>query len=116
MGQVSPLLRRTSTGFSHWCPGCKEMHCILDSWEFDGNLTTPTFKPSVKITGVQTVVDDKGEWTGEWINGADGKPLPYCCHYFLTAGQLQFQNDCTHPLKGQTVPCPPLPAWLQDAP
>ena len=90
------------------------MHCIPNSWIFDNNLAVPTFKPSVKITGKQTVVDDKGGWTGEWVRGPDGHAMDYCCHYNLTEGKLVFHNDCTHPLKGQTVPCPLLPDWVRD--
>lgn len=111
--QVSRFLRRASSGFAHWCPGCAEAHIIPDSWTFDGNLEAPTFSQSVKITGVQTEVKD-GEWTGKWILDAEGKPLPYCCHYILTAGKLAFCADCTHALKGQEVDLPELPGYLLD--
>jgi hypothetical protein len=114
MGQVSPFLRRTATGYSHWCPPCGEMHNIPDSWTFDGNLNTPTFNPSVKITGKQTVQDDKGEWTGDWVRGPDGKALDLCCHYFLHAGVLKYCGDCTHSGKGQNIPLPPLPDFMTD--
>lgn len=114
MGQVSAFLRRTTTGYAHWCPGCRELHVIPDSWQFDGKLDRPTFTPSVAITGVQTVVDDRGEWTGEWVRGPDGQALPYCCHYILTAGVLAFQPDCTHALKGKSVPLPRLPSFVCD--
>lgn len=30
------------------------------------------------------------------------------CHYFLRNGQIQYLGDCTHAMRGQTVP---LPAW-----
>jgi hypothetical protein len=89
------------------------MHVIPDSWKFDGNLESPTFSPSVKITGKQTVVVD-GEWTGEWIRDADGKPLDYCCHYILTAGQISFCSDCTHSFVNQVVSLPSLPIELCD--
>ncbi len=98
MGQVSAVLRRLDGGYGHWCPGCKEMHRIPDSWAFDGNLEVPTFTPSVHISANYTE-----EWGG-----------PYCCHYFLTAGQLHFCGDCTHELKNQVVQLPVLPAGLTD--
>lgn len=113
MGQVSAVLRRACGGFAHWCPGCQEMHLIPDSWTFDGNVAVPTFRPSVKITGKQTVKVD-GKWTGEWVHDAAGNPVDECCHYILTAGQLQFCGDCTHALCGQTVPLPDLPAGYRD--
>jgi thiol-disulfide isomerase/thioredoxin len=113
MGQASPFLRRTTRGFAHWCPGCEEMHVIFDRWQFNGDVNRPTFTPSVKITGLKAVVKD-GKWTGEYVRGADGKPLPYCCHYFLTAGQLHFCPDSLHALFGKTVPLPELPDFAKD--
>lgn len=127
MGQVSSKLRSygtsgTSRGFAHWCPACEEAHIFVTErqpagtgpqWTFNGDLTAPTFSPSMKITGVQTEKKD-GEWTGEWVKDANGNPVPMCCHYILTAGQVQFCSDCTHSLKGQTVPLPDLPAYLRD--
>ncbi len=106
MGQVSAVLRNVSSGFSHWCPGCEEMHNIAVSapngsgarWTFDGNVDRPTFAPSVNIS----CVDPEGEFP------------PERCHYFLRGGMLQFLNDCTHKLAGQTVPLPPLPDGLTD--
>lgn len=112
--QVSSKLRRATDGYFHWCPGCLEVHCIFDRWTFDGNLESPTFNPSVHITGKQKVVDDKGNWVGEWRRGPDGQALDHCCHYHLHAGVLKFCGDCTHPLNGLTVPLPDLPTWLRD--
>ena len=97
MSKVSPVLRRGATFYSHWCPGCEEMHIIYvgnspphPNWSFDGNVDAPTFNPSVRIT-------------------YDGRDEHTVCHYFLHAGQLQFCGDCTHALAGKTVPLPPLP-------
>ena len=114
MGQLSAILRRVEGGHGHWCPGCEEMHVIPDGWTFDGDVNSPTFAPSVKITGRLTV-KVRGEWTGEWVRDADGKAVDMCCHYFLRAGQLQFCADSSHALAGQTLPCPDIPADLSDA-
>ena len=114
MGQAGPYFRRTESGLSHWCPGCGEMHNIPSSWTFNGDLNRPTFSPSVKITGKQTVKDARGEWTGEWVRGPDGKAIDDCCHYILTDGMLNFCGDSVHALKGQRVPLPELPEWLRD--
>jgi hypothetical protein len=84
------------------------LHRIPDTWTFDGNLEKPTFTPSVRITGIQTETRD-GKWTGRWKKNEAGEPLQLCCHYFLTAGQLQFCADSTHALAGKTVPLPDLP-------
>ena len=114
MGQINDRLRSVADGgVAHWCPGCEEMHVIPKSWSFDGDFGSPTFSPSVQITGKQKVVA-KGEWTGEWVRDAKGAALDYCCHYFLRAGELQFCGDSTHQLAGKTVPLPSLPAYLRD--
>lgn len=124
MGQASAVLRRMTNGYSHWCPGCGEMHAIYTEkpnaynespvWTFNGDVNKPTFSPSVRITGKQTVRDAKGEWTGEWVRDANGNVVDECCHYIMADGQIQFCADSTHALKGQTVPLPVLPAWLTD--
>lgn len=91
--QVSTKLRRTNAGYAHWCPGCKEMHIIPDSWDFDGNLDSPTFAPSVLLRR---------------------PPAISCCHYFLRAGQLDFCPDSFHELQAKLVPLPALPEAYRD--
>ena len=113
MGQASPYLRRGTNFWIHWCPGCEETHAIFDSWSFNGDVNRPSFSPSVKITGKQTVKKD-GEWTGEWVLGPDGKALDDCCHYYLTDGKLRYEGDSIHALSGKTVDLPELPEYLTD--
>jgi hypothetical protein len=102
------LIEGGRVGF--FCPGCKEMHILKveadgrrPCWTFNGDFDRPTFAPSVLVTGVKGVNDENGEWTGEWELDADGKAIPSVCHSFVTNGQIQFLNDCTHDLVGQTV-------------
>lgn len=113
MGQVSSKLRRGEGRYFHWCPGCEEVHALPDGWQFDGDLEAPTFRPSFKHSGMKKTVKD-GRWTGDWERDAAGKPIPFVCHYILTAGQLHFCGDSTHSLAGQTVPLPALPSGLTD--
>lgn len=86
-------------GYLHWCPGCDEPHGIpipndLNDrkvfWDFNGDVEKPTFNPSVKITTEK-----------------HGKP--WCCHYFLHGGMLNFCGDSTHALAGKVVPLPEFP-------
>jgi hypothetical protein len=114
MGQVSSKLRRQVGGYAHWCPGCEEMHRLPDRWTFNGDLENPTYSPSFKHLGMQTVKVN-GEWNGEWVRDTQGKPVPFICHYILTAGVLNFCGDSTHSLAGKSVPLPPLPEFLTDA-
>lgn len=113
MGQVSAVLRRAEGGFTHWCPGCEEMHILPDSWNFDGNLDTPTFTPSFRHSFLRRIFTE-GEWTGEWKRDSSGNTIPFVCHYILTAGQLNFCGDSTHSLAGKSVPLPLLPEGLTD--
>jgi hypothetical protein len=89
------------------------MHRLPDGWTFDGNLESSTFSPSFRHSGMQTVKID-GKWTGEWVRDAAGEPVPFVCHYILTAGVLNFCGDCTHELAGKSVPLPRLPTGLTD--
>ena len=73
------------------CPGCNHAHGIVygegsNTWTWNGSLESPTFSPSVLVQGGNE----------------------YRCHSFVTDGRIQFLDDCTHALKGQTVD---LPEW-----
>lgn len=82
-----------------WCPGCKHHHILaVDApnslqarWEFNGDFEKPTFKPSLLV---------------QWNEGEE--QIHKVCHSFITAGQIEFLNDCTHELAGQTVSLPSL--------
>jgi hypothetical protein len=116
MSQASDCLRRTEDGYSFWCPGCGAMHHVrvgADGWTFNGDVARPTFSPSIKVTGKQSIHDERGEWTGEYRRGPDGKALDLCCHSFVENGSIRFLGDCTHALRGQTVELR-LPDWLKD--
>ena len=117
MSQLSKILRDTEGGgLTFFCPGCNEAHMIRHGdgpgprWGWNGNAEKPTFTPSVLVTGLQTIRDASGRWTGEYVRDANGKPLPGVCHSFVTDGRIQFLGDCTHALAGQTVDIPPMPA------
>jgi len=61
-------------------------------WTFTGTLERPTYAPS-QLTRY-------GQNAGASV-----------CHTFIRDGKIEFLGDCTHDLKGQTVPLPPLPDW-----
>lgn len=114
---LSPkLVRRTGYSFrivdsaqvdfptmAHWCPACQEMHDFAVSpeyfvahngshhtWIWDGNPDRPTVNPSMNI---------KTGWP-------DNQTV---CHYYLHAGTIRYQGDCTHALAGATVTLPDIP-------
>ena len=90
-----------------WCPGCDSLHPFtieapggpdgdrLNSgitWEWDGNLESPTFSPSLLCNNPHT-----------------RNPAWGACHSFLRAGRWEFLSDSAHRLAGQTVDMVPLP-------
>lgn len=91
------LLRKIDFGFSHWCEGCKQVHYIQTdhsggpNWTFSGDMSAPTFHPSVRIRWTRAEKDYR------------------ICHYFITEGNILYCSDTTHALKGQTVPLKEIP-------
>lgn len=104
MSSMGTKLRRTTNGIVHWCPACKDTHSFaLDNpqhngakWVWDGNVEAPTVSPSMRI---------------RWGSQADPKwpARGGVCHYTLTMGMINYCGDCTHELKGHSVPLPPWP-------
>lgn len=104
-------------GYEFHCPGCGSTHVlpvgpgngeVHARWQFNDDLERPTFTPSILARGNKLVLDGEGAWTGEWEKDADGHPVHYVCHSFVTDGRVQFLGDCTHTLAGQTIG---LPDW-----
>lgn len=126
MGALSKILRSMEGGrVAFWCPGCNQCHAIPVAdqhnpginWGYNGNPERPTFTPSILVRSghyVPSSADQcwckfnadrvaKGEEPSGFTCGV--------CHSFVTDGRIQFLNDCTHALAGQTVD---LPEWRTD--
>lgn len=79
-----------------WCPGCDGAHMVGvgegsgPRWGYNGNPDAPTLTPSVFVNAPGP----------HHYDGAE------TCHSFVTDGRIQFLNDCTHALAGQTVDLP----------
>ncbi|MCS6763991.1 MAG: ammonia monooxygenase [Candidatus Protistobacter heckmanni] len=92
-----------------WCPGCEQYHGVRVSseaghqptWGWNGDIDKPTFTPSILIRydAVQDAWDGFEEWRTARV-----------CHPFVMDGKIQFLEDCTHKLAGQTVELPDLSA------
>lgn len=114
-------------GLTFKCPGCEGDHTVnvnhpvpdglqpstynagRHTWSFNGDYERPTLNPSVLVR------------TGHYAPG-HAKDHCYCtfearfgyppdfkcgvCHSFVRDGMIQFLDDCTHKLRGQTVPLP----------
>lgn len=73
------------------CPGCDQEHMFNNKrWTCNNDVNKPTISPSLLLTGTR-------------FNG------PFICHSFITNGNIQYLDDCTHFLKGQTVTLPDYP-------
>lgn len=89
------------------CPGCETEHIIYTKslfekcpvWSFNNDMEKPTFSPSLLVR------------TGKYVPGHEdfddeGYNFSSICHSFINNGMIQFLDDCTHKLKGQTVELP----------
>lgn len=90
MAKVHAILQNGHATFDYaiFCPGCQFGHGFRTTkhpkWEFNGDMEKPTLHPSLLVR-----------------YGAGGEEV---CHSFIKDGMIQFLDDCTHALKGQTVP------------
>lgn len=128
MGQLSPILRnaRHSDGrlsLHFWCPGCDEVHGVAigqegkPGWTWNGSTDKPTFGPSIAVSCGHFVPGFDPTKQGCWCTfnaeciAKGEEPSGFkcsMCHSYVADGQIQFLGDCTHHLRGQTVP---LPEW-----
>jgi hypothetical protein len=117
---LSSVLTEVQPGsVAFWCPGCNVAHHLLVSgaaavWGFDGNADAPTFTPSVLIRSGHYVSGQEGKLCWCTYEERTGRKLPAhvgcsVCHSFVVAGRIQFLDDCTHSLAGQTVALPDWP-------
>jgi hypothetical protein len=126
MSLLSRFLRsQEGGGLLYWCQGCDEPHAINvgtgpgPRWGYNGNPDKPTFTPSVLVrTGHFSDHHKPGDECWCTYNAAhpDEPDKFHCqrCHTFITDGRVQFLDDCTHKLAGQTLDLPVLPAYLQE--
>ena len=92
-----------------WCDGCRTTHAVNSGWKFNGDFERPTFEPSVLVqVGCKSPRHKSGDPCWCTYNAEHpNDPVRYrceTCHSFVTNGQIQYLGDCTHALKGQTVP------------
>ena len=118
MGMLSSKLRNGENNYlMFWCPGCKGIHAISygqGKWSWNGDVNKPTFTPSVLVTNGHFTSDyKKGDrcWCTYNAEHPDEEHPFTCqrCHSFVTDGKIQFLNDCSHELAGQTVDLPDIP-------
>jgi len=94
------------------CPACKAIHAIGMSWQYNGNPDSPTFSPSLLVTSghhdSQHRAGDPCWCTFNVANPGECDFKCFRCHSFVTDGKIQFLDDCSHELAGQTVDLPEM--------
>ena len=89
-----------------WCKGCQTYHGVnIDQskspcWGFNGDYDNPTFTPSILV---RMPHPEGYSRENPAPLGWEGKMVDDICHSFVTDGKIQYLNDCTHELAGQTV-------------
>ncbi|MDR7867595.1 MAG: DUF6527 family protein [Sporomusaceae bacterium] len=103
-----------------WCPGCKGYHIVPIAgnykWDFFGDAERPTLSPSILRRSGHYAPHAKPDGHCWCTYNAEQEkkgepPAPFkctVCHSFVRDGCIQFLNDCTHELAGQTVELPDI--------
>jgi len=97
-------LRRTRSGFIHYCVACDTVHPAPEGWAYNQKADSPTFTPSFK----QHLHDYYDGRISDYVKASG------ICHYNITNGQLVYHADCTHIYANRTVPLPELPEYFQN--
>jgi hypothetical protein len=93
------------------CPGCGCCHWFKTTgdrprWEWNGSMDKPTVSPSILVQWTRYEPPATTPEIVEKIRLGEiiQTPVKKVCHSFVRDGAIQFLNDCTHHLAGQTVP------------
>lgn len=81
------------------CPACGCYHGVWTTkrnksnavWQFNGDLEKPTVSPSLRI---------------HYHDSKSNKDV--LCHFYIKNGNIEYLNDCTHQLKGDTIKIPTI--------
>ncbi len=109
--------------YMFWCPGCQEVHYFTKDWQMSGDPECPTFFPSLRYLPHWRMPpgwnpdNAPRDANGKLTIRADGKlvdAVEWTCHLFVKNGQIEYLSDCTHELRGTTIPLPDLPKWIES--
>lgn len=123
MSELSAKMRLAEGNrLMYWCDGCRCLHTVQygdgggPRWTWNGDANNPTFSPSVLVRSGH-YADHAGMTAADcWICNNPEESHFKCtiCHTFVRDGRVEYLNDCTHHLAGQTVDLPDLPHHLRD--
>lgn len=104
------LSERRGSNTLFWCPGCDDLHMVSEAWQVTGANESLTISPSVLVYERKKLINEDLE--GHALLAPENIMTAARCHSFVRNGHIEFLNDSTHKLAGQTVPLAPLPDWL----
>lgn len=70
-------------------------------WTWNGSTDAPTLRPSVLTQGTCPLTEDEYQTIRSGVKIA---PRPFRCHSWINDGCAVFLDDCSHEMRGQTVP------------
>lgn len=125
---LSEFLVKKDGQIAHYCPACDELHFYAVAepfpngarWSFNGDAQNPSLTPSMLIKTGHYV--DRPGWSnkpGDCAICDAGGEYGSCgiCHYFLSAGWLEYCQDSTHKLAGMRLRMVPIPekykSWFE---
>jgi len=76
-------------------------------WTWNGSTDAPTLRPSVLTQGTYPLTEDEYQ---ALRSGVKIEPRPFRCHSWINDGCAAFLDDCSHEMRGQTVPLNPVEA------
>jgi hypothetical protein len=105
------LKQTNDNRYLFYCEGCQMLHGVNNTWTFNNDFQKPTFSPSILVRGTQPITDEEHEliMIGKYI-----EPRRFVCHSFVTDGRIQYLNDCSHKLAGQTIELKEVEDWWED--
>jgi hypothetical protein len=97
--------RDDETQYMFFCPACKCGHIVktkgTPAWTLIGlENDSPTVSPSILVRSTEFITDEQHALI---MSGGKFEPKKTVCHSFVRNGKIEFLNDCTHALAGQTV-------------
>lgn len=100
-----------------YCPGCECLHGVNERWQFNGDFEKPTISPSILTRNGHFEPNFTGSCWCTFNKEHRDDPAPFeckLCHIFVTDGKIQYLNDCSHSLAGQTIDLLDEDKWFED--
>jgi hypothetical protein len=95
------LAKTIDNRYIFYCEGCAMCHSFDNRWNFNGDMEKPTFYPSLLVQMRNAIVNN--------IVANN-----YVCNSFVREGKIEYLNDCSHKLAGNTVELKDEQFWYEE--